>query len=129
MAENNTRWWQTPSELWGRLRPEARRMRHCPTEAEEHLWKLLRNRSLGGIKFRRQHSIGPFIADFYSRAAKLVIEVDGEIHRYTPEEDLNRMKWLQSLDIRVIRFTNEDVLHTTDAVLQRIREGISSRLQ
>ncbi|MCS6918857.1 MAG: rRNA maturation RNAse YbeY, partial [Fimbriimonadales bacterium] len=75
--------WYTESELWELLKPLARQKRREPTPAEKRLWKYLRNRQLLGFKFRRQHTIERFIVDFYCPEAKLVIEVDGEIHDYT----------------------------------------------
>ena len=90
---------------------KARELRANSTEAEVCLWKFLRNRKLG-YKFRRQHSIGIYIADFYSHELKLVIEVDGEIH-----SNEQQMKWDKgrTMDfnlsgIEVLRFNNNEVL-------------------
>ncbi|MBC8496516.1 MAG: endonuclease domain-containing protein [Anaerolineales bacterium] len=102
--------WHTPSELWRKLKPLARQMRREPTEAENALWQRLRRKQLLGYKFRRQHAIDRFIVDFYSRGAKLIIEVDGPIHKYTKEEDAIRQEFLESLGFRVIRFNNEEML-------------------
>jgi very-short-patch-repair endonuclease len=107
-------------ELWEKLKPLAREMRCEPTPAENILWQQLRNRNLQGIKFRRQHVIERFIIDFYCDEFKLVIEVDGEIHQYTLEEDMLRQEYLESLGLRVIRFTNEQVLKNILAVLAQI---------
>ena len=85
--------WQTPGRLWGKLKPLAREMRHAPTPAEQGLWQALRNRRLG-VRFRRQHTIGRFIVDFYAHEARLVVEVDGPIHAYTPEEDALQQAFL-----------------------------------
>src|SRR5678815_4949580 len=65
--------------------PRAREFRGKPTRAEAKAWKLLRNRRLAGLKFRRQHPIGPYIADFYCHEHRLVLEIDGSIHG-TPEQ-------------------------------------------
>jgi very-short-patch-repair endonuclease len=100
-------------------------MRHQPTPAEEKLWQKLRNKQLLGFKFRRQHSIDRFIVDFYCNEAQLVVEVDGEIHDYTQEEDAIRQEFLESLGLRVVRFRNEAVLSSIDGVL----EGIAGWLQ
>ncbi len=110
----------TPPALWAKLKPLARQKRHEPTPAESRLWHALRGRRLCGLKFRRQHSIERFIVDFYCADPPLIIEVDGPIHDYTPDEDAIRQEFLKSLGYRVIRFTNDDVLHNLDAVLQAI---------
>jgi len=111
--------WQTPSDLWDKLKPLARQMRHEPTPAENVLWQALRNRRLG-IRFRRQHAIGRFIVDFYAHDAGLIVEVDGPIHDDTPEEDAVRQEFLCSLGLHVVRFTNEQVLESLDHVLEEI---------
>jgi len=103
-------------------------MRREPTPAEKHLWKYLRNRQLLGFKFRRQHTIERFVVDFYCHEAQLVIEVDGEIHDYTPEEDRIRQAFLEFNGFRVIRFRNEEVLQRTQDVLARIRQVLQGNL-
>jgi very-short-patch-repair endonuclease len=80
----------------------------------------LRQRALSDFKFRRQHAIERFIVDFYCASARLVVEVDGPIHDYTPEEDALRQEYLEGLGLRVIRFTNDTVLYQIDVVLQQI---------
>lgn len=112
--------WQTSPELWEKLKPLARQMRHEPTPAEKQLWQKLRNKQILGFKFRRQHSIDRFIVDFYCNEVGLVVEVDGEIHDYTQEEDRLRQDFLESLGLRVLRFTNTKVLTSMDGVLQVI---------
>lgn len=107
-------------KLWEKLRPLARQMRCEPTVAENVLWQKLRNRNLNGVKFRRQHAIDRFIVDFYCDEFKLIIEVDGEVHQYTLEEDMLRQEYLESLGLRVLRFTNEQVLENILAVLDQI---------
>src|SRR5512145_2079431 len=91
-------------KLWEKLKPIAREMRHEPTPAEDALWQVVRDHKIKGAKFRRQHSVGPFIVDFYCSKAKLVIEVDGSIHQYTQEEDAVRQEFLESMGLQVIRF-------------------------
>ena len=115
-------------ELWAKLKPLAREMRHQPTPAEEILWQRLRNRQIHGAKFRRQHPIERFIVDFYCAAAKLVIEVDGSIYDYTPDQDAARQQFIEAQGLMVIRFSNEDVLRRTDAVIGRIAEVLQERL-
>ncbi|MCS7301595.1 MAG: rRNA maturation RNAse YbeY, partial [Fimbriimonadales bacterium] len=120
--------WYTESELWELLKPLARQKRREPTPAEKRLWKYLRNRQLLGFKFRRQHTIERFIVDFYCPEAKLVIEVDGEIHDYTPEEDRIRQAFLEFNGFRVLRFRNEEVFYQIQDVLKRIRQALESNL-
>jgi len=79
------------------------------TPPEVMLWALLR-RSPGGVRFRRQHPIGPYVADFYCPAAKLVIEVDGLIHDFTVEPDKERDQYLRKLSLSVIRIRAADVM-------------------
>src|SRR5690349_5971190 len=112
----------TTPELWEKLKSLARQMRHKPTPAEKHLWGRLRNRQLSTAKFRRQHVIYRFIVDFYCQEYRLVIEVDGTIHEYTQEEDALRQAFLESLGLRVIQFSNADVLIQTSGVLEVIGE-------
>ena len=90
-----------------------------PTETT--LWFRLRNRELGGIKFRRQVVVGPFIADFYCAQARLIIEIDGESHSADPQYDLDRTLWLEDHSYRVIRFTNADVQENLPGVWEAIR--------
>jgi very-short-patch-repair endonuclease len=95
-------------------------MRTEATLAEKQLWQRLKNKQLLGFKFRRQQVIDRFIVDFYCHEIKLVIEVDGEIHNYTQVEDAIRQEFLESLDLRVVRFKNEDVLLRIKGVLVEI---------
>ncbi len=112
--------WRTPPQLWEKLKPLARQMRREPTLAEERLWQSLKGKQLSEFKFRRQHVIDRFIVDFYCRKAWLVVEVDGEIHDYTFEEDAIRQEFLESLGLRVVRFRNEEVLEEIEGVLEEI---------
>lgn len=112
--------WQSTPELWEKLKPLARQMRTEPTLSEKLLWHRLRNKQLLSFKFRRQQVIDRFIVDFYCREAKLIIEVDGEIHNYTQEEDAIRQEFLESLGLRVVQFKNEDVLLRIEGVLEEI---------
>ncbi|WP_318781264.1 endonuclease domain-containing protein, partial [Amazonocrinis nigriterrae] len=112
--------WQTPPQLWEKLKPLARQMRCEPTPAEKLLWEKLRHKQVLGFKFRRQQTIDRFIVDFYCHEARLVVEVDGEIHNYTQAEDAIRQEFLQSLGLEVVRFRNEDVLERMEGVLEVI---------
>jgi len=100
----------------------AKNLRKTMTEAETVLWNALRNGRLEGYKFRRQHPIKRFIADFYCHEARLVVEVDGEIHNeiYEMEYDEGRTYELSEYNIRVIRFTNSEILNSLKMVLNRL---------
>jgi very-short-patch-repair endonuclease len=112
------------SEKFHRTSPEtrqrARELRKSSTPAEQKLWQALRNRILGDYKFRRQHPIGPFIADFFFAEVGLVIELDGGGHLEQREYDQARTDWLEDQGYHVIRFWNDDVLNNLDDVAQEI---------
>jgi len=95
-------------------------MKHRPTQAEELLWKYLRNKRTG-YKIRRQHIIGKFVADFVCLPKKLIIEVDGKIHEKQKEQDKHGTEVLNQLGYKVIRFSNEEVLNDPEGVFQKIR--------
>ena len=104
------------------IRTRAKLLRKRTTIAEKILWNKLRNNQLGGLKFRRQHPIDIFIADFYCHEKRLVIEVDGEIHNYQKEYDEGRTAELEAKDMTVIRFTNEEVINNIKGVMKCILE-------
>jgi very-short-patch-repair endonuclease len=106
----------------------ARLNRQVQTEAEAIMWKCLRNRNLNGFKFRRQHPIADFIADFFCLECNLVVEVDGDYHNETEQKqyDEGRTYALAELKIKVIRFTNQEVLENLDFVLQEISKHLKS---
>nr|WP_321406506.1 DUF559 domain-containing protein [uncultured Carboxylicivirga sp.] len=106
------------------VRQYAKDLRSQMTPAEKVLWFELRSRKLKGLKFRRQHPINCFIADFYCHENKLVIEIDGEIHKYQKQYDINRTAELERYGITVIRFENEEVLFHVSKVLRRIVEVV-----
>jgi very-short-patch-repair endonuclease len=106
-----------------RLLAFARSMRHDSAPAESRLWQLLRDRQLNGIKFRRQHPIGPFIADFYCVHARLVVELDGDSHQDREQYDHNRSAFLEAQGNRVLRVLNTDVFEHIDSVLLAILEA------
>lgn len=116
---------RAPSHLWKIVKLLARQMRHEPTLAEEFLWQRLRRDQINNAHFRRQHTIDRFIVDFYCHAARLIIEVDGEIHQYTVEEDAARQAFLESMGLFVLRFSNDDVLHNIDHVIEMIRSYLA----
>ncbi|MFB6284966.1 MAG: endonuclease domain-containing protein [Candidatus Bipolaricaulia bacterium] len=106
----------------------ARRLRQDQTEAERALWQRLRRQQLKGIKFRRQQPVGPYIVDFVSFEARLIIEVDGGQHNdaNVKHRDQARTDWLESNGYRVVRFWNHEVLENEDAVIEQIRQVVSS---
>ena len=103
----------------------ARKLRSATTDAEHRLWQHLRAGRLNGLKFRRQHPIPPYVADFYCDALKLVIEIDGSQH--TAETDAARTRTLESHGLTVLRFWSHDTLMQTDTVLEAIWNFASSR--
>ncbi|HEU4484396.1 MAG TPA: DUF559 domain-containing protein [Povalibacter sp.] len=98
----------------------ARTLRRSPTDAERRLWHYLRRRHLHGARFRRQFSIGPFIVDFVSLDAMLVIELDGSQHQAAIAYDAHRSRFLKQRGFRILRFWDNEVLAKTEAVLEVI---------
>jgi very-short-patch-repair endonuclease len=98
----------------------ARALRRRMTDAERLLWRHLRNRELGGWKFRRQYPVGTFIVDFICVEKSLVIEVDGGQHATNEELDNQRSAYLNKMGYRVLRFWNNEVLQETEGVLTAI---------
>jgi very-short-patch-repair endonuclease len=106
-----------------------RRLRSNMTNPETRLWSRLRARQLQGLKFRRQHGIGPYIVDFYCPEQSLVIEVDGDSHADADQilKDQLRDRYFQSLGLHVIRYINDDILKNLDGVLENLAERLSLR--
>lgn len=107
------------------LTPFRKSLRSNLTPAEAFLWKLIKNSQLENRKFRRQHSVGNYIVDFYCPSERLAIELDGEFH-FTPEGieyDKIRTEYINSLNIRVIRFENKVVFDNTNWVLMEIKNS------
>jgi very-short-patch-repair endonuclease len=98
----------------------ARQLRRNATYPEIHLWNHIRGSRLAKLKFRRQHSIGPFIVDFYCHEQQLVIELDGDSHNGRAPYDASREAYLRNEGLKVIRFGNDDVLDDVEAVLRAI---------
>jgi very-short-patch-repair endonuclease len=103
---------------------KARSLRKRQTKSEALLWSILRGKQMCGLKFRRQHPIGPFIVDFACVSEKLVVEIDGDYHDYTIEQDMQRERYLGLQGWQVIRFSARDVEYDPEA----ISIGISSAL-
>ena len=90
------------------------------TSAEALLWRALKGRGTGGMKFRRQQGVGPFILDFYCPEHRLGIEIDGSSHDYKYEYDEKRTEYLRSQGIRLLRFSNQQVFTSMQGVLAEI---------
>ena len=110
--------------MWEELQPQALRMRREPTLAERCLWQEVRNGRILGFRFRRQHPVGRFIVDFYCVRAGLVVEVDGPVHDGQQDVDRERDTYLESMGLRVLRFTNDEVLNRTAQVVARIEQAL-----
>jgi very-short-patch-repair endonuclease len=109
---------------------DARRyLRREQTSAEARLWAALRRGQLGGLHFRRQHNIGAFITDFCCLEARLVVEVDGAVHRQAAQiaHDRDRDVALAEAGYLTLRFTNDDVLCRLREVLARIQAAAEGR--
>ena len=98
----------------------AAELRKFPTPAESKLWAYLRKNQLNGIRFRRQHAIGPYIADFCSPRSKLIIEVDGSQHLDNEEHDNSRTRYFNEKGYKVLRFWNNEVANDLNGVIQAI---------
>ncbi len=120
------RQYRPDTRVWKRTKPQARRMRQRPTAAETVLWQQLRNRKLRGYKFRRQHPIGQFIADFCCPERKLVIELDGDVHQQTRDSDTLRDEYLQARGFRVMRFSNGEVMNSPVSVITAIEDALKA---
>lgn len=108
------------------LKEYRRALRNEGTPEEAMLWKALRNSQLEGKKFRRQHSIGNYIVDFYCPSEKIVVELDGQPH-FNPgaqANDFERDEWLKAQHFRVLRFENWEVRQDVNRVLDSIRKTI-----
>jgi very-short-patch-repair endonuclease len=95
------------------------------TLAEKILWDHLRDRRLRGLKFRRQHPLGPFIVDYYCPEYRLVVEVDGDIHDFQAADDMERTYQLETRGLKVIRFRNAQIETDINAVLTAIQQACS----
>ena len=117
------------SELAAIAKVVCRGLRNNPTETEKIFWEAVRNKRFEGKKFYRQHpffydltgSETFFIADFYCYEEKLIIELDGIYHQYRLKQDEERTKILNLLGVRVIRFTNDEIIEDLNTVLNKIK--------
>jgi len=104
------------------IRNIARVLRKTPTRSEDLLWQALRNRRLGGLKFLRQHPIGPSIVDFYCHEKRLAVEIDGPVHslKDVAQRDQARQELIEAYGIRFYCCTSAEVERDMDKVLQGI---------
>lgn len=107
------------------MKLRRKELRNNMTHAEVLLWMKLKGSALG-YKFRRQTSIGSFVVDFYCPSAKLVLEIDGSVHDTQKARvyDAHRQNMIEQLGLRVLRFTNDEILDSLDTVLVRIRQHL-----
>ena len=115
-------WKGAPSDSFSK----AQLLRRNETKAEKLLWEKLRNNQLGGLKFRRQHPVNIYIADFYCHKFKLIIELDGDYHNQEEQKqkDEVRTEVLRLNDLKIIRFKNEEVEQDINQVLTTIKNKI-----
>jgi len=111
---------------YGLERDEARRLRISQSDAEYVLWFHLRRRRFQGLKFRRQHPMGPYIVDFCCVDKKLIVEVDGSQHLENVDYDLQRTTFLERNGYRVIRFWNHEVLTEMEGVLEKLAQFLAA---
>jgi very-short-patch-repair endonuclease len=124
MTERRRNRWRSSAAVQER----ARQLRATLTPAESRLWQRLRGEQLSGFAFRRQYPIGPFIVDFYCPSARLIVELDGDVHGDRADYDAQRSRWIEEhRRCRVLRFTNDEVLDAMDAVLETIYAALRER--
>ena len=104
-----------------------RELRQASISEEIKLWKELRNNKLG-VKFKRQHSIGGYILDFYCFQARLIIEIDGKYHELQKEYDADRDKYFRELGYQTLRIKNDDIGKKLTDVISQIKKTLSLRL-
>ncbi len=107
------------------------KLRQNKTTAEKILWQEFKGKQFGGWKFRQQHGIGPYVADFYQPDSKVIIEIDGDVHFITDEKitkDQDRQQWFEQMGYTVIRFNNVDVFNNLEGVLTDIYNCIATRV-
>ena len=124
--------WELDKTMYFNAKPAtlevARILRKRMTKCEELLWEKLNRKQICGLRFRRQHPIDIFIADFYCHEVRLVVELDGEIHENKKEYDLGRSAEIGKFDIKVIRFSNEQIMNSIEEVIKEIKRVVADRL-
>jgi len=117
-----------PLKYNSNLKLLGRRLRDNLTDAEKLLWRKIRKKQIGNLQFYRQRPIGSYIADFYCDKAKLIIEIDGGQH-YEKEnilKDRTRDEYFRKIGLRVVRFTNLDILKNIDNVVESVYQKIKN---
>ncbi len=110
-----------------KIRNQAYQLRHAGSEAEDKLWSKLRAHQLASIHFRRQYVIGEYIVDFCAPRKKIIIELDGQPHQHSRQNDDDRTAYLESRGYRVIRFWNNDVIHNIEMVLSTLQSIVTEK--
>src|SRR2546421_6553267 len=107
---------------------QRRELRSHLTPEESYLWSFLQHRQLRGCKFRRQHSVGPYILDFYCPAEKLAIELDGSTHDHEAAQDYDarRSAFLKNIGVKTVRFENSKVRKNIEGVLTAIEQEFTA---
>jgi len=108
-----------------RLKKTRKKLRNNMTVSEVKLWSFLKWKKINWLKFRRQHSVRRYILDFYCPKIKLCIEIDWSIHEDRKEYDLIRTNYLNQLDIKVIRFANDEILNNINYVINKLNNSYS----
>jgi len=105
---------------------KAKRLRRNMTSAEKKLWGELKNKKLNGYKFRRQHPLHFFIVDFYCHELELIIEIDGKYHDKTEQikKDQERTELLKFQNLKLVRFTNDEVMNELESVIEKLERFI-----
>ncbi|MEX2569519.1 MAG: FAD-dependent oxidoreductase, partial [Cyclobacteriaceae bacterium] len=111
---------------YGPMKEKAKEMKKKPTQAESVAWELLRGNQLG-FHIRRQHIIGDYIVDFVHLKTKTIIEIDGKIHDFQPEQDQQRTVWFNVQGFVVFRFSNENIIGDPDGFIKEIKSILSQR--
>jgi len=114
-----------PSDI---TKQRVKQLRENQTEPERILWSILRGRKLGGLKFRRQHPIEPYIVDFYCAEAQLAIEIDGQSHDGREAYDSQRSAFLGRLGLTIMRIANDDVVQNISGVAEAIQKAAFIKL-
>jgi very-short-patch-repair endonuclease len=133
---SDTKRWLTPPGVAARLKsdravPMARRLRKNMTPAEKALWATLRRIAPEAAHFRKQAPLGPFIVDFASHAAKLVVEVEGGAHDApdVASRDVERREWIEGRGYEVLRFRNDEVLKDAETIAKYVAGVASARMR
>jgi len=107
---------------------KRKELRNSGTPAEASLWKMLKNKQIEGLKFRRQHNIGPYIIDFYCPQVKLAIELDGEVHANSAATDYDEKRTIyleNEAGVTVLRFENCIVFSHPELIMKAIVEFVA----